>query len=275
MSEEMAVVEQFIDQIQRGSAAVQSELLAPDLVVHMADQPVTGRGPVLLLAGAALDAFSDVQLHSEIVAESPGVVVAAFDVRGKQQRELFGIAPTGLEARVEGVAVFRLSGSAISDVRLCSDMSYLFRKAGTGAPAAGGPGEEPGITSAETTIARDVWLAGVGALAAAEEYGIRLFNSLIERGKAWEPAVKPQTTRAAETLVAARSAATDVVRGLGDKLKSAKSTGETAIAQFVAGRSPESPTREEFEALKRQVETLTAQLGAERPAVTTSGSTTD
>jgi poly(hydroxyalkanoate) granule-associated protein len=232
----------------------------------------------LLLAAAAFDAFSDLQLHTEIIAESPGFVVAAFDARGKQQRELFGIAPTGQEARVDGVAVFRLSGSAIADIRLYAEISSLLRKAGTFAQAASAPAEEPAIASAETTIVSDIWLAGVGALAAAEEYGSRLFNSLIERGKAWEPAMKPPTTRAADSLVAARSAAADVVRGLGDKLKSAKSTGETAIAQFVAGRAPESPTRQEFDALRRQVETLTAQLGAERlaaPAVTTSSSTSD
>lgn len=43
---------------------------------------------------------------------------------------------------------------------------------------------------------RDVWLAGLGAIAVVEEQGTKLFESLVEEGKAWEQERREEAVRA-------------------------------------------------------------------------------
>lgn len=227
-----------------------------------------GGEAVLLLFGTALDALRDVRLQYQIEFESPGVAVASFDARAVQERELLGLAPTGRERQVKGVAVFRLSGPAISEIRAIADTVHIgggsaepadVRPEGATPP----PGDsEPG---ADTVTTHQIWLAGIGAVAAAEQYGARLFTALVERGKAWEPGAKATTARASETIGATAAAATAAVSGLGEKIRAAASTGEAAFTQFIKGQVAQPPGREEFEALKKQVNELAARLKDQEP----------
>jgi poly(hydroxyalkanoate) granule-associated protein len=50
---------------------------------------------------------------------------------------------------------------------------------------------------AEPEAARELWLAGLGALAAAGESGRRAFDALVARGRRAEPAVAAAADRAA------------------------------------------------------------------------------
>jgi poly(hydroxyalkanoate) granule-associated protein len=263
MSQPNLVVQQFIDHLKHGTIATSEDLLAPDLVVHVAEWPVSGKEAVMLLLSATYDAFRDVQLEHEILSASPGVVVVTFDARGVQQREFFGLLPTGREARLKGIAVLKLAGSVISEIQVFAEMARLFRTASAAVEAepGGRQAEEEAAASTSAITVRDIWLAGLGAVATAEEYGIRVFNALLERGKVWEPVARTSTARAVETIGGAASTATSAVRGLGDRIKSARSTGEAALTQFVKSRTEQSPTREEFESLKHEVEALVARFG--------------
>jgi hypothetical protein len=129
MSAESVVVQQLMDRLQQGTVASQPDLLAQDLAIHVAERPVTGREAVLLLVRTTYDAFRDVHLQYQIVSQSPGVVVAMFEARGIEQHELFGFRPNGHEVSLNGIAVFRFSGSAISQVQVFGDMANLFRPA--------------------------------------------------------------------------------------------------------------------------------------------------
>ncbi len=52
--------------------------------------------------------------------------------------------------------------------------------------------------------ARDIWLAGLGALSMVEEEGTKLFNTLVEKGEAWEKEGRKQLGAAKEKLDEAR-----------------------------------------------------------------------
>src|SRR4051812_20838453 len=55
--------------------------------------------------------------------------------------------------------------------------------------------------------AHKIWLAGLGALALAEQEGSKLFGELVQRGERYEADVKPKVKEAVSN---AQSAATDV-----------------------------------------------------------------
>jgi glutathione S-transferase len=45
-----------------------------------------------------------------------------------------------------------------------------------------------------------IWLAGLGALAATEEEGVKIFNSLVEKGEAYEARGKKEAAKARKEL---------------------------------------------------------------------------
>ena len=109
---------------------------------------------------------------------------------------------------------------------------------------------------------RDVWLAGLGALATVEEEGTKLFNRLVERGKEYENVSAKQIEqlservtdqqkkaiqRAEETTVAAQSAFAD--------------TFDKALERFgVPTRSEVSDLSKKVDKLSKQIETLSKNL---------------
>jgi poly(hydroxyalkanoate) granule-associated protein len=164
---------------------------------------------------------------------------------------------------LKGLAIFRVAGPAIHEIRLFAEMAQLFSTAASAAAARSADrphAEAQTSASSEAATVREVWLAGLGAIATAEEYGSRVLTTLIERGKAWEPVARTSTARAAESVGSAASAATAVVRGLGEKIKRIREPEDTASVPSARPGAERSPTREEFEALKRQVEALVARL---------------
>jgi hypothetical protein len=232
MSEASDAVLAFIEAVRRGEAGAREDLLTPDVMVHLAHQPLRGRNAALLLIAAAFDAFSDVRLEHEIVSESQSVVVVAFDARGLQQRELLGFEPTGHEARLKGVAVFRHSGSAISEIQLFADLMHVFKVRAAVIERGGDQQAEERAASRNSFTARGIWIAGVGVFGAAEEFGRRFVTAWMERAKAWVPTAPTAPTRAPERDGAASAVSASV------------------------------PTRQELEALTRRVDALAARLEA-------------
>jgi poly(hydroxyalkanoate) granule-associated protein len=105
------------------------------------------------------------------------------------------------------------------------------------------------------TSAHNIWLAGLGGLAAAEEEGGKLFQELVERGKTMEVRLTDPVEKAGTSL---RENVKSVRERAGKTFKSI----ETAIDDQVAtalGRLG-VPTSDEIVDLTRRVETLTRNI---------------
>lgn len=92
--------------------------------------------------------------------------------------------------------------------------------------------------------AHRIWLAGLGALALAEQEGGRMFESLVERGTDWE-------TRGKERVKEARAKVGSTVEGVEDRI-------DEKIA--AAMRRFGVPSRDEVQELTRRVEELNAKI---------------
>lgn len=96
--------------------------------------------------------------------------------------------------------------------------------------------------------AHRVWLAGLGALARAEEEGSRLFSQLVERGR--------------ESEAGGRGRVDETVRGAAGSVRSAAEAVSAGIEAQVgeAMRRMGVPTRDEIRELSRRVEELAAKV---------------
>ncbi len=93
--------------------------------------------------------------------------------------------------------------------------------------------------------AHKIWLAGLGALAAAGEEGDKLFRRLVERGESVESRGKQQVEVAKDKLGNVWS---EIETKLDDRI--------TAVLHRVG-----VPTRDEISKLSRRVEDLAAKVG--------------
>lgn len=124
--------------------------------------------------------------------------------------------------------------------------------------------------------AQKVWLAGLGALAVAEEEGGRLFKDLVRRGESVESKLKGEVESLRKDIgVLAERARGQAGRVL-DRMESGwdEKVGQTLSRLGV-------PTREEIASLTARVEELTRKLeermaeGKKSRSRTESGSSTD
>lgn len=99
--------------------------------------------------------------------------------------------------------------------------------------------------------AHRIWLAGLGALAAAEEEGSKLFSRMVERGKGFEADGKDQFAKAKKK---AEKVYEDVSETVDEKV--------TAALHRLG-----VPTREEIKHLTKKVEELTAKVEQLKPKV--------
>lgn len=88
--------------------------------------------------------------------------------------------------------------------------------------------------------AQKIWLAGLGALAVAEQEGTRVFDRLVERGRDFEE-------RGKERMEEARSRVSEVEDRVDEKVAA-------ALRRFGV------PSREEIRELTRRVEELNAKI---------------
>jgi poly(hydroxyalkanoate) granule-associated protein len=105
--------------------------------------------------------------------------------------------------------------------------------------------------------AHRIWLAGLGALAAAEQEGTKVFNRLVERGREFETKGRDEVK---DTYEKART-----------KAESTWSDVSSKVDEAVAGALHRLgvPTRDEIRTLTQKVEELTAKVESLRPRTTT------
>jgi len=103
--------------------------------------------------------------------------------------------------------------------------------------------------------AHNIWLAGLGAVAAASEEGGKLFADLVERGKGVEVRLAEPMGRAGKSL---RGTVKDVQKRAGKTFKSIEGAVDEQVG--VALGKIGVPTKDEVAALKRRIERLTRNL---------------
>jgi poly(hydroxyalkanoate) granule-associated protein len=111
--------------------------------------------------------------------------------------------------------------------------------------------------------AHRIWLAGLGALAAAEEEGTKLFSRLVDRGRDVESRGKVEVEKvvdkANDVVGKAKSKAGNTWDDLGSKVDE---TITSALHRLGV------PTREEIRTLTQRVEELNAKVELLRPRAT-------
>lgn len=106
-----------------------------------------------------------------------------------------------------------------------------------------------------TKRGRNVWLAGLGALATVEEEGTKLFSRLVDRGEEFEEERRGELEAASETAREQRDEALAQIEEAGEETQSLlMETVNTALERFGV------PTRNEVDRLSDKVETLTEQV---------------
>ena len=112
-----------------------------------------------------------------------------------------------------------------------------------------------------TGQAREIWLAGLGALSRLEQEGDKVFQTLVERGKDYEDKRSAQLEEATENFRKQRESLTqDVSKRLDDATKSV----EQAVSDTLSGTLGRIgvPTRDEVRGLSRRVGELSQKLDA-------------
>jgi poly(hydroxyalkanoate) granule-associated protein len=105
--------------------------------------------------------------------------------------------------------------------------------------------------------AEKVWLAGLGALATAEEEGGKAFKNLVRKGERYQKSLKKPVGKARKTVEG-------TVKDFGGRAGKTWKKVEDAFDHQVtmALHRLGVPTRNEIADLTRRVETLTRRLGA-------------
>ena len=104
-----------------------------------------------------------------------------------------------------------------------------------------------------------IWLAGLGALAAAEEEGSKLFSRLVDRGRDVEAKCKVEVDKLKTEAEKVRSKAESTFESWGGKFDE---TLTSALHRLGV------PTRDEIRNLTQRVEELNAKVESLKPRVT-------
>jgi len=109
--------------------------------------------------------------------------------------------------------------------------------------------------------AREIWLAGLGALQRIEDEGDKVFDTLVERGKDYEDKRRRQIEDATDTL---RKRQEDFAEDVTQRLDDATKSVEEVVSDTLSGTldSIGVPTRDEVRGLSRRVGELSQKLDA-------------
>ena len=109
--------------------------------------------------------------------------------------------------------------------------------------------------------AREIWLAGLGALQRIEDEGDKVFDTLVERGKDYEDKRRQQIEDATDSL---RKQQEDFAEDVTQRLDDATKSVEKVVSDTLSGTlgSIGVPTRDEVRSLSRRVGELSQKLDA-------------
>jgi poly(hydroxyalkanoate) granule-associated protein len=109
--------------------------------------------------------------------------------------------------------------------------------------------------------AREIWLAGLGALSRLEEEGDKVFRNLVDRGEDYEQKRREQIEDATSNLQKQQESLTE---GVTKRIDDATKSVEKAVSDTFSGTLNRIgvPTRDEVQGLSKKVGDLSAKLDA-------------
>lgn len=133
------------------------------------------------------------------------------------------------------------------------------------------PNTSTGTTTQERNVQEElkesvhrIWLAGLGALAAAEEEGTRLFTRLVDRGRDVEAKGKVEVDKVKAEVEKMKAKAENTFEDWGSRFDDALTTALHRLGV---------PTRDEIRNLTQRVEELNAKVESLKPRVTPAAGT--
>ncbi len=111
------------------------------------------------------------------------------------------------------------------------------------------------LQSELTERGRDVWLAGLGALATVEEEGTKLFNNLVDRGRSFESKRRKEIEEAREQ---AEKQGSEVLSQLEEASEDTRSMLTNAVDNALQRFNV--PTQKEVDKLSKKVDALGKQI---------------
>jgi predicted ester cyclase len=132
--EKKALANRFhMDLFVKGDLAVADELVTPDFVLHYPGLPpelLHGAQGVKKYATTIRTAFAGLSItHDDTIAAGDKVVIR-WTARLLHQGELMGLAPTGKQATVSGIDIFRLSRGKLAELWQNWDQLGMFQQLG-------------------------------------------------------------------------------------------------------------------------------------------------
>lgn len=123
------------------------------------------------------------------------------------------------------------------------------------------PFELTNLPDEVTGRAREIWLAGLGALSRLEEEGDKIFTDLVKRGESYESKRRKQIEGVTSGLRERQEALTQDVS---NRLDNATESVEKAVSDTLSGTLGRIgvPTRQEVRGLSRKVGELSKKLDA-------------
>ena len=117
--------------------------------------------------------------------------------------------------------------------------------------------------------AHKIWLAGLGALQAAEEEGSKLFKTLVERGESFQNRGRERYDEVKDKVEDAAGQARDKAGTTWEKVEHGLDDGVTSALRRLG-----VPSRDEIQTLTQRVEELTAVVEKLKPAKKTAAKRT-
>jgi len=114
------------------------------------------------------------------------------------------------------------------------------------------------VASGLARRARNMWLAGLGALSVAEEAGTQVFDALVEEGKSWEQERRKTTERTAQQVQSITEEGTQAVEAVEQRVRDEVND---ALKQIGV------PHRDDVQELRDQVDALAEKMDALADAI--------
>jgi steroid delta-isomerase-like uncharacterized protein len=125
-----ALVREWFEAFNAGDTKRLLTVVAPDLVMHLAEAPEPIRGRETWQQGIEMmkRAFPDLEAHIDDVVAAEDQVAVRVTFQGTHAGEFLGIPATGRPIRYVSHEFYRLESGAIAEEWICSDTASLFRQ---------------------------------------------------------------------------------------------------------------------------------------------------
>ena len=129
--ENKIIVIRFINEAyNKRNLTVGDELLAANVVLHIPDADIEGPEGWKQYASGFLTGFTDIDVQVEDTIAEGDKVVAHWTCCGVHTGKLQGIAPTGKQVTMTGIAIYRFAGNKIEEIWVWNDLLGMMRQLG-------------------------------------------------------------------------------------------------------------------------------------------------